>query len=424
MTDQPAPPEKLSRKDQLKRLRPFLWPALIVLVLALLGTAYFLRKGSRPPAPSRSQPVSAAEVAIKDMPVWITAIGSAVPRNLVTIRTRVDGELIRVYFTEGQIVKKGQLLAEIDPRPFQAQLTQVNGQLARDSAQLQNAQLDLRRYQDLWAKDSIAKQQLDTQEALVRQYQGTVENDRGLVQNAKLQLSYTQISAPVSGRIGLRLVDPGNQVHASDANGLAAVAQVEPMTVVFAVPEINLPEITRRMASGETLKVEAWDREQKNLLASGKLLTADNLIDSTTGTVKLKAVFANAGRSLFPNQFVNVRLLLGVREGSTVVPTAAIQRGTQGAFVYTIDAENTVKSVPVTTGTVDGELTAVDSALKPGEKVVTDGSDKLRDGAKVEVMTPEKRQAPANGGQKPGRRDASASYGKNSGGSPSRGDAS
>jgi len=363
-------------------------------------------------------------VAIKDMPVWITAIGSAVPRNLVTIRTRVDGELIRVYFTEGQIVKKGQLLAEIDPRPFQAQLTQVNGQLARDSAQLQNAQIDLRRYQDLWAKDSIAKQQLDTQEALVRQYQGTVENDRGLVQNAKLQLSYTQISAPVSGRIGLRLVDPGNQIHASDANGLAAVAQVEPMTVVFAVPEINLPEITRRMASRETLKVEAWDREQKNLLASGKLLTADNLIDSTTGTVKLKAEFANAGSSLFPNQFVNVRLQLGVREGSTVVPTAAIQRGTQGAFVYTIDAENTVKSVPVTTGTVDGELTSVDSPLKPGEKVVTDGSDKLRDGAKVEVMTAEKRPAPANGVQKSSRRGASANSGKSSGGSQSRGDAS
>ncbi|MBS1190427.1 MAG: multidrug transporter subunit MdtA [Rhodocyclaceae bacterium] len=392
---------------------------LALLILAGAGAGYYFREGAgqaaeargngkngRPGGPNRPQPVSVMPVAVKDVPLWLTAIGSAVPRNLVTLRTRVDGELLRLHFAEGQMVKQGQLLAEIDPRPFQAQLAQANGQLARDNAFLQNARVDLARYQDLWAKDSIARQQLDTQEALVRQYEGTVENDRGLVDNAKLQLGYTRIVAPVSGRIGLRQVDPGNQVHASDANGLASIAQVEPMMVVFAVPEGHLPEINRRLAAGDTLEAEAWDRELKNRLAAGKLLTTDNQIDPATGTIKLKAQFANAERSLFPNQFVNVRLLLGTRQGATVVPGAAVQRGARGAFVYAVDAEGGVKSLPVTPGPVDGELMAVDGLLKPGDRVVTDGADKLRDGAKVEVISPEKRQAQAapGGDQKPGGR--------------------
>lgn len=414
MTDQSTPPVNLLNKRRFRRPRLLLSAALLILVLIGLGAAYYLRdgnapegeakgnKGGRQAGQNRPQPVSVADVAVKDVPLWLNAIGSAVPRNMVTVRTRVDGQLFRLYFTEGQMVKQGQLLAEIDPRPFEAQLTQANGQLARDMALLQNAKVDLERYRDLWSKDSIARQQLDTQEALVRQYQGTVENDRGIVDNAKLQLSYTRITAPVTGRIGLRMVDPGNQVHAADTNGIASIAQVEPMTVIFAVPEGQLPAISRRLNAGDTLAAEAWDREQKNRLATGKLLTTDNQIDPTTGTIKLKAEFPNTDHTLFPNQFINARLLLGIRQGATVVPGAAVLRGSKGAFVYSVDAEGTVKSVPVTPGPVDGELMAVDGPLKPGDKVVTDGADKLRDGAKVEVIAPEKRQSPAGGDQKSG----------------------
>lgn len=413
MTDQPDLPETTVCPPRPSRRRRLLL-GIGLLALALGGAVYYLNggtpregqpqakggegKGGRSGGMNRIQPVSAASVAVKDVPVWLTAIGTATPRNLVVLRTRVDGELFRLHFSEGQMVKQGQLLAEIDPRSFQAQLGQAEGQLARDSALLQNAKVDLARYQDLWAKDSIARQQLDTQAALVRQYEGTVANDRALVENARLQLSYTRISAPVSGRIGLRQVDPGNQVHASDANGLASIAQVEPMMVVFAVPETHLPDINRRLGRGEALAAEAWDREQKNRLAAGRLLTTDNQIDPATGTIKLKAEFQNKDRSLFPNQFVNVRLLLGTREGALVVPGASVLRGAKGAFVYTVDGEGAVKAVPVTPGPVDGELVAVDGPLKPGDQVVTDGADKLRDGAKVEVITPEKRQA-AGGGE-------------------------
>jgi len=381
-----------SKKPPFRRNR-LMWVLILVVVVVAIAVFIIYRSSGKQQMKAPVQPVSASEVAVKDMPLWINAIGTATPRNLVTVKTRVDGELFRVYFTEGQMVKKGQLLAEIDPRPLQTTLTQANGQLARDSALLKNAQLDLQRYRDLWAKDSIAKQTLDTQEALVRQYEGTVENDRGVVQSAKLQLSYTRITAPVSGRIGLRLSDPGNQIKTTDTTGLATIAQIEPMTVVFSVPEVSLPEITRRMATGEALKVEAWDRDQKNRLATGKLLTVDNQIDTTTGTVKLKAVFDNADHSLFPSQFLNIRLLLGIQKGATVVPTAAILKGTQGSYVYTVDAEGTVKYVAVTPGAMDGDLTAVGGALQPGASVVIDGADKLRDGGKAEVIPAEKRQA-------------------------------
>ncbi|HPT48907.1 MAG TPA: MdtA/MuxA family multidrug efflux RND transporter periplasmic adaptor subunit [Accumulibacter sp.] len=361
------------------------------------------QKSGRPNADNRGQPVSVATVAVKDVRLWIPAIGTAIPRNLVTVRSRVDGELLRLHFNEGDTVKQGQLLAEIDPRPYQAQVTQVNGQLNRDLALLQNARVDLARYRELWAKDSIAKQQVDTQAALVRQYEGTVENDRGQLDNAKLQLNYTRVSAPVAGRIGLRQIDPGNQIRASDANGLASIAQIEPMTVVFSVPEGQLPEIHRRLRERSVLAAEAWDRAQKNQLANGRLLTTDNQIDPTTGTIKLKAEFANTDHALFPNQFVNVRLLLGVQKEATVIPSAAIQRGARGTFVYAVDGENSVKAVPVSAGAVDGELTAVDGALTPGDKVVSDGADKLRDGAKVEVISPEKSRATADDA-KDGRR--------------------
>jgi membrane fusion protein, multidrug efflux system len=419
---------------QRRRSRRRGWLASVVaLVLGGAGLAYYLHtadtqenvagtegragraRGQNPP-----QPVSVAEVTVKDVPLWLTAIGSAVPRNLVTIRSRVDGELLRLHFTEGQTVKAGQLIAEIDPRPFEAQLAQANGQLARDEAQLANAKLDLERYRDLWGKDSIPRQQLDTQEALVRQYQGTVENDRGVVADARLQLSYTRISTPVTGRIGLRQVDPGNQVHAADTNGLAVVAQMRPMTVVFAVAEAHLPDINQRVGGGDAPPVEAWDREQKNRLATGRLLATDNQVDATTGTIKLKAEFPNDDDHLFPNQFVNARLLLGVLKDAVVVPGAAIQRGSRGAFVYTVDGEGMVKTAAVTPGPADGELVAVDGPLKPGERVVTDGADKLREGAKVSVIAPQQRQAPAGEEARPGghgRRSGSGNPGRSQGAS-------
>ncbi len=385
----------------------------LVAIAAIAGGVYYWTSqpasqqagpgGGRGGNANRVQPVSAAEVKRADVPVWVSAVGTAVPRNLVTVRTRVDGQLMSLHFREGATVKQGQLLAEIDPRPYQVQLAQAAGQLARDTAALENAQADLARYRDLWAKDSIAKQQLDTQEALVRQSQGTVESDRGQVDNAKLQLTFARVTAPVGGRIGLRQVDPGNQVHASDTNGIAIIAQLQPMTVVFAVPESYLPAINQRVASGEEVAVEAWDREQKTRLAAGRLLTTDNLIDTATGTIKMKAEFANKDSTLFPNQFVNARLLLGVRKDTLVVPGAAVLQGSRGAYVYVVDGESAVTSVPVTPGPVDGGLVAVEGKLEPGSRVVTDGADKLRDGAKVEVIAPEARATkPAAGEKKPG----------------------
>ena len=404
--------------------RPLWRKALVWFLLAagVAGGGYYLytqygnkdesaaagRDGRRgPPGGGRPQPVSVAEVKTQDLPVWINALGTAVPRNLVTVRSRVDGELMKLHFREGQMVKQGQLIAEIDPRPFQVQLLSANGQLARDAALLANAQIDLQRYKDLWAKDSIARQQVDTQEALVRQYQGSVEVDRAQVESAKLQLVYARVVAPVSGRIGLRTVDPGNQVHASDPLGLAVVAQLQPMTVVFSVPESHLPAISQRLGEAEPIRVEAWDREQKNRLAVGRLLTTDNLVDSATGTIKLKAAFRNEKDELFPNQFVNVRLLAGLRQGALAVPGAAILRGSKGPFVYVADGEDKVSAVPVVPGPVDRDMVAVEGALKPGMRVVTDGADKLREGAKVEVIAARARgegAAAAKGGDRRGKR--------------------
>ena len=399
-----------------KWYKPALW--LLVTALVVAGSYYFYasntgkdgaggREGKRGSG-GLPQPVSVAEVKLQDLPVWITALGTAIPRNLVTVRTRVDGELMQLHFTEGQLVKQGQLLAEIDPRAFQVLLLQANGQLLKDSALLANAQIDLQRYQDLWAQDAIAKQQLDTQEALVRQYQGAVEVDRGQVESAKLQLDYARITAPVSGRIGLRQVDPGNQVHAADTAGIAVVAQLAPMTVIFSVPEAKLPAIGQRLAEAEAISVEAWDREQKQRLGVGHLLTTDNQVDTTTGTIRLKALFANADNALFPNQFVNVRLLLSMRQGSLAVPGAAILRGAKGPFVYVVDAENAVSAVPVTPGPADGNMVAVEGALKPGMQVVADGADKLREGAKVEVIAAKAADSPAKNAERKGKRRAEA----------------
>jgi membrane fusion protein, multidrug efflux system len=370
---------------------------------------------------ARALPVVAAPVTQGSIDIYLTALGTVTPRNMVTVRSRVDGQLMQVAFREGQLVKAGELLCEIDPRPFEVQLTQAQGQMAKDQALLKNAQLDLERYRTLLAQDSIAKQQVDTQESLVRQYQGAVQADQGQIDSAKLNLTYSRVTAPISGVVGLRQVDPGNVIHASDANGLVVITQIQPITVLFPIPEDNLQQVLKRLKSGAALPVEAWDRAQKVKLATGKLLTVDNQIDTATGTVKLRAEFANDDNALFPNQFVNVRMLVETRQDATLLPTAAVQRGAPGTFVYAVNEDRSVSVKPVKLGSVQGEITAAESGIAPGATVVVDGADKLREGAKVELITRDARAAPpagapqrdkgnkASGGRAPGESRKSGS---------------
>lgn len=342
-------------------------------------------KGKGGESGGRAIPVVAAMSRKGDMPVYLNGLGSVNAFNTVTIRTRVDGQLVKVAFTEGQFVKEGDLLAEIDPRPFQVQLEQAEGQLAHDEALLNNAHVDLERYRVLFAQDSIPKQQLDTQSSTVHQFDATIKSDKAQIDSAKLNLTYSRITSPLTGRIGLRMVDQGNIVHANDANGLAAITQLQPIAVMFNIAEDSLPQVTKKMRTGQKLPVYAYDRDLKEKLGSGTLLTIDNQIDQTTGTVKFKAVFENADFSLFPNQFVNARLLVDTKRGTVLAPTAAIQRSPQGTFVYVVKEDNTVEVRNIAVSLTEGDEAAVDSGLQAGEVVVIDGIDKLQQGTKVTV---------------------------------------
>ena len=342
--------------------------------------------GRGPAGAERSIPVTVATAERADVPVVLNALGTVSSLRTVTVRSRVDGQLLRVNFREGQMVKAGELLAEIDPRPFEVQLAQAQGQLARDRALLENARLDLERYRTLVEQEAASAQQLDTQQALVRQYEGTVKSDQGQVDNARLQLAYARITAPFPGRLGLRLVDPGNIVRAGDATGIVTITQVQPIGVTFSVPEKDLSPVLQRYREGKSMTVRALDREQRVVLATGRLTTLDNQIDVATGTLKMRAEFANADGALFPNQFVNVRLRIDVLKGAIVVPSAAVQRGSPGTYVYAVQDDGTVALRKVATGPVDGERTVVASGTSAGERVVVDGVDNLRDGARVEPI--------------------------------------
>lgn len=390
----------------------------IVLIVAAVIAAggYYLAKGSASQQPvggrggagargggpggaggGLAMPVGVATVANGDINIVLTAIGTVTPLRNVTVSAQIPGNLLDVNYKEGQLVRQGDLLADIDPRPYQAQLSQFEGALARDEALLANARIDLERYTTLFSQDSIAKQQLDSQKSLVHQYEGTVKADQGQIDNAKVNLGYTKITAPVGGRVGLRQVDPGNNVQ--NGGAIVVITQLKPIDVLFTIPEDNLPPVLKKMHAGEKMQVDAYDRGGQTKLASGSLASLDNQVDVTTGTVKAKAEFVNEDESLFPNQFVNVRLLLDVMHNAIVIPTSALERGSGGLFVYVVQPDKTAQVRNIKTGPTEGEKVAVTDGLKPGEVVVTSGADRLRDGSKVEL--PGDNPQPANAA-KPG----------------------
>lgn len=351
------------------------------------------------------QPVSVQAVRRQDIRISVNAIGSISALNTAIVHAQVSGVLQSLNFQEGQQVRAGQSLAQIDPRAFQAALSQAEGGLARDKAQLDNARIDLERYRGLLAKDAIPKQQLDTQEALVRQLEGTVKADQGAVDSARVQLSYTRVTAPIAGRVGLKQADLGNVVQPGDANGIVSITQTQPISLVFAVPAVHVPTITARLRSGAAIPVEAWERGGQRQLAVGRVATVDNAIDPSTDTIKVKAVFPNRDEALFPNQAVSVTLQLDVLNDVIAVPQASVLRGAQGFYVYVVNDDNTVGTRVVTPGAVDEGWMAVEGPLKPGEKVVIDGTDRLREGAKVELIAADPKQragasAPAGGSRR------------------------
>jgi len=342
-------------------------------------------------------PVVVASAQKGDLPVYLIGLGTATAFNTVTVHTRVDGQIVKVNFTEGQYVHQGDALIEIDPRPYQVMLEQAEGQLAKDQAQLHDVQVDFERYTLLFNEGVIPKQQVDTQQAQVGQFQGAIKADQATIDNAKLQLVYCNITAPISGRIGLRLVDMGNIVHASDSNGLLVITQVQPISVIFTLPQDQLQQVLGKLYGEHSLPVDAYDRDDSTKIAEGKLLTIDNQIDTTTGTYKLKAVFQNDHNVLFPNQFVNVHMLVDVKHNLMIVPAAAIQRGPQGTYVYVVENGNTVRIRPVTLSQTTGNNVGISAGLNAGDVVVIDGQDKLQDGSQVTTTTSPTGQATGRG---------------------------
>src|SRR5437016_3806331 len=370
-------------------------PIGILLLIAVLAGGFFLYRTTHKPqttaAAGRGRgdrngdlnarvPVAVTAAQRRDLPVYLDGLGSVQAFNTVTVKSRVDGQMMQVLFKEGQEVHKGDLLAIIDPRPYEVALAQAQANFAKDQAQLADAKLNAQRYDQLIKQGIIPQQQYDTQVALTNQLQAAVGADQAQIDNAKLNIDYAHITSPIDGRVGLRLVDPGNIVHASDQNGLLVITQMQPIAVIFTLPEDSLPAVNGRMRSGATLQVKALSRDNGTEIASGTLLTIDNQIDQTTGTFRLKAVFDNKDRALWPNQFVNARLLIDVKKNATIIPVAAVQRGDQGNFVYRVKSDNSVEVVPVTVGITEGTLSSIDSGLSPNDLVVTDAQDRLRAG--------------------------------------------
>ena len=380
------------------RRRPLIW--IIAGLVVLAAVLYFIgpkisttktaapaaKAGGKNAAGAASTPVVAARAHKGDIGVYFTGLGTVTPLNTVTVKSRVDGQLLKVQYKEGELVHQGDVLVEIDPRPYQAALAQAQGQLAKDQATLDNARVDLNRYATLFKEGVISEQQATTQKALVGTDEGVINADQAQVDNAKLNLTYTHITAPITGKIGLRLVDEGNMVHASDPNGLLVITQMQPISVIFTIAEDQLPAVAKKMASGQKLIADAYDREMKNKIAQGTLTTLDNQIDPTTGTLKLRATFDNKDSSLFPNQFVNVRLLVEQKNGVTLAPTAAIQRNTRETYVYLVNPDSSVSLRVVTTGATEGDDSEVTSGLAPGDVVVLTGVDKLQEGSKVNAQ--------------------------------------
>ncbi|MDD5543683.1 MAG: MdtA/MuxA family multidrug efflux RND transporter periplasmic adaptor subunit [Acidobacteriia bacterium] len=383
--------------------KPWVW---ILVVVLIIGGMYFLRpRNSDPRAAGASSkggggkggregmitPVVAAQTTQGDIGVYFTGLGAVTPIYTVAVKSRVDGQLMQVHFKEGDLVHRGDPLVEIDPRPFEVQLTQAEGQLMKDQAALDNARLDQARYQALLAHNAVPEQQLATQKALVEQFQGAVKIDQGQINSAKLNITYCHLAAPITGRIGLRLVDPGNIVHANDATGLLVITQIQPISVIFTIAEDQLPMVLAKMRSRRPLTVDAYDRTMATKIASGTLSTVDNEIDQSTGTVRMRATFDNRTNALFPNQFVNARLLVEVKHGVTLVPTAAVQRNSQTTYVYLVKPDSSVTVRPISIGTTEAGVSEVTSGLQAGDVVVMTGVEKLQEGSKVKPqMTGEK----------------------------------